>query len=74
MIDSDINQAQIIAEQLRSKVANNSDLSSFNQKQVTISLGATEVTDKDCIDTILKRADLALYQAKSLGKNCVALG
>ena len=70
LIDSDINQAQVIAEQLRSKVANSSDLSSFNQKQITISL---EVTDKDTIDTVLKRADDALYKAKSKskGKNCI---
>jgi diguanylate cyclase (GGDEF)-like protein len=74
LIDADIKQAQAIAEQLRSKVADSNDLSSFNQKQVTISLGATEVTDEDCIDTILKRADLALYKAKSLGKNCVVSG
>jgi PleD family two-component response regulator len=38
---------------------------------VTISLGVTSVTDKDNVDTILKRADLALYKAKSEGKNCI---
>lgn len=74
LIDSDINQAQVIAEQLRSKVANSSDLCKLTQKQVTISLGATSVTDEDGIDTIIKRADLALYQAKSNGKNCVVSG
>jgi diguanylate cyclase (GGDEF)-like protein len=74
LIDSDINQAQVIAEQLRSNVANSSVLSSFNQKEVTISLGVTEVTDKDTIDTVLKRADDALYTAKSKGKNCIVSG
>jgi diguanylate cyclase (GGDEF)-like protein len=71
LIDSDINQAQIIAEQLRSNVANSTDLVSFNQKQVTISLGVTEVNDEDTINTVLKRADDALYKAKSKGKNCI---
>ena len=71
LIDSDIDQAHVIAEQLRSKVADSSDLSRFNQKQVTISLGVTEVTNEDTIDTVLKRADDALYKAKSKGKNCI---
>jgi len=74
LIDSDIVEAKIIAEQLRSKVADSNCLSSANHKQVTISLGATEVTNDDSIDAILKRADLALYRAKSLGKNCVVSG
>lgn len=71
LIDSDINQAQVIAEQLRSQVANSNHLSQNAQQQVTISLGVTSVTDEDNIDTILKRADLSLYKAKSKGKNCI---
>lgn len=71
LINTDINQGQIIAEQLRSNVANSTDLLSLNQKQVTISLGLTEVTNEDTIDTVLKRADDALYKAKSKGKNCI---
>ena len=71
LINTDINQGQIIAEQLRSKVANSTNLLSSNQQQVTISLGLTEVTNEDTIDTVLKRADDALYKAKSKGKNCI---
>jgi len=71
LINTDINQGQIIAEQLRSKVANSSDLLNINQQQVTISLGITEVTGEDTMDTVLKRADDALYKAKSKGKNCL---
>ncbi|TMM47553.1 sensor domain-containing diguanylate cyclase [Colwellia ponticola] len=69
LIDSDINQAQVIAEQLRSSVANNSHLAQISQQHITISLGLTSVAHDDTIDSILKRADDALYQAKSLGKN-----
>ncbi|KGJ90643.1 sensor domain-containing diguanylate cyclase [Colwellia psychrerythraea] len=70
LIDSDINQAQVIAEQLRSQVANSNQLSLLSQKPVTISLGATSVTGDEEIDAILKRVDGALYKAKSTGKNC----
>jgi diguanylate cyclase (GGDEF)-like protein len=73
LIDSDIHQAHIIAEQLRSQVANSHQLIQFLQQPITISLGATTVTDKDNIDTLLKRADDALYKAKSQGKNCIVL-
>ncbi|PKG83763.1 GGDEF domain-containing protein [Colwellia sp. 75C3] len=73
LIDSDINQTQIIAEKLRSQVANSNHLAQFTQQAITISLGATSVTDTDNIDTILKRADDALYKAKSQGKNCIVL-
>ena len=71
LIDSDINQAQIIAEQLRSQVAQSNQLAQYAQQQVTISLGVTSANEKDNADTILKRADLALYKAKSAGKNCI---
>jgi len=74
LIDSDINQAQVIADQLRSNVANSTNILNFNQKQVTISLGVTEVTNVDTIETVLKRADDALYKAKSKGKNCIVSG
>jgi len=73
LIDSDINQAQVIAEQLRVNVASSNDLSKFIDLQISISLGVTAITDGDTIDSILKRADNALYEAKSQGKNCVVL-
>lgn len=36
---------------------------------VTLSVGAAESTDDDTPETLLKRADLALYRAKSEGRN-----
>jgi two-component system cell cycle response regulator len=41
---------------------------------VTISIGvATTLDDKDSPDALLKRADEAVYQAKSKGRNLVVL-
>ncbi|MEW6186337.1 MAG: GGDEF domain-containing protein [Thermodesulfobacteriota bacterium] len=36
---------------------------------VTLSIGLTEVTDLDTIETIIERSDKALYQAKQEGRN-----
>ena len=36
---------------------------------VTISIGATIVTDGDVVDSIMKRADDLLYQSKTFGRN-----
>lgn len=37
---------------------------------VTCSVGYTEVSDEDTVETLLARADEALYKAKSAGRNC----
>ncbi|HKX12264.1 MAG TPA: diguanylate cyclase [bacterium] len=43
-------------------------------QQVTVSIGAAELDfDKDTPDEILNHADMALYGAKSQGRNCVVL-
>jgi len=38
---------------------------------LTISLGVAELKNDDTIDTIYKRADLALYKSKQNGRNKV---
>ncbi|MBF4694997.1 sensor domain-containing diguanylate cyclase [Fusibacter ferrireducens] len=61
-------EAETILENLRQTIANDPMLIKFN---VTVSIGLSEATLLDTEDTIIKRADKALYQAKSEGKNKV---
>jgi len=42
--------------------------------QVTISCGISQIEEDDSIDSLLKRVDDALYQAKENGRNCVVEG
>lgn len=62
---------QRVAETLRSQVA----AAKFSGiKQLTISLGITMYTAGDTLDSILRRADQALYEAKAAGRNCAVIG
>jgi diguanylate cyclase (GGDEF)-like protein len=38
---------------------------------ITVSIGVTQSDGNDSIDTILSKADNALYKAKEMGRNCV---
>jgi len=70
--DTDSDEAKKVAEHLRERI----DLHDFNEiGHVTISLGVTAIKDKDqYIQTLIKRADDALYIAKRSGKNRVIVG
>jgi diguanylate cyclase (GGDEF)-like protein/PAS domain S-box-containing protein len=46
-----------------------------NQKlSVNISLGATMATENDTMDSLIKRADILLYESKAKGRNRLTLG
>lgn len=59
---------QIVAERLRSAIA---ELPVAPVAQVTASFGTTMIESGDTLETVLHRADLALYRAKEQGGNRV---
>jgi diguanylate cyclase (GGDEF)-like protein len=71
LIDTQLKDAKLIAEELRKKVENNTYLLEHAKKKVTVSIGVTQTIDKDDADSLFKRVDNYLYQAKMTGKNCV---
>lgn len=54
-----------VAERIRKSI----EIYPFPYRQVTASLGIALAKNNDSVDSLLERADQALYQAKSQGKN-----
>jgi diguanylate cyclase (GGDEF)-like protein len=66
---TDLEQAQLVAERIRSAVAG-SELGSGSNK-ITVTLGVTQlVAGGDDVASLLARADRNLYRAKNDGRNC----
>lgn len=76
LVDTDREGAMLIGERLRKAVA---DLNILHEKSdidpiVTVSIGVATMcpSDDNSLDELLKKADLALYNAKNSGRNRVA--
>jgi len=61
--------AEIVAENLRKHIEEMENSFENNVVKVTISLGISSFVSEDSPDSLLKRADDALYQAKHSGRN-----
>jgi diguanylate cyclase (GGDEF)-like protein len=72
--DTKLESAQLMAENIRTKLENEQcDTDNF-VVQVTVSIGVTHVVKKDNdIKSILLRADKAMYDAKENGRNRVSI-
>jgi diguanylate cyclase (GGDEF)-like protein len=72
--DTDSSTAADIAERLRASIAGSDIPIEQGTIQMSITLGVASCDSAcDKLDTLLNRADEALYLAKRLGKNCVRI-
>lgn len=69
-IDCDNTAATRRAEELRRELAE-FPMAALGNKSITASFGVTELQNGDTPETMLRRADRALYQAKESGRNTV---
>lgn len=69
----DENSTYRIADDLRENCAGIQFFENNNPFQVTCSFGVSQWTKEDSPDDLLKKADIALYQAKQSGRNCVKM-
>jgi diguanylate cyclase (GGDEF)-like protein len=69
--DTPLREAAGIAERLRRAIAGLEIATERGALTLTCSFGVSEWTVGDGVDEVLKRADLALYAAKSAGRNRV---
>ncbi len=67
---SDVTQAEPMADRIRTKIEQSNLLYSGKQVHVTISVGVTIHQMGDTLETLIERADKALYCAKKSNKNC----
>jgi diguanylate cyclase (GGDEF)-like protein len=66
-------EALVVAEAIRALMMSLSFPSSKGEVKLTCSFGVAEFQPGDAVDTMLKRADLALYEAKTGGRNRVVV-
>jgi len=68
----DMNAAEKFAEKIRKTVAGTRYKTDFGEKSATLSIGVAAMTDETGnYNSMLKRADMALFVAKKNGRNCV---
>lgn len=66
-----MDDALVLAERLRARTMDMSIVTEQGEISLTCSFGVSEYRSGDTIDTLLRRADMALYMAKSAGRNRV---
>ena len=71
--DTDLKAGAGIAERIRQHIKSDAIQSGDEQIRVSLSLGVAETRAFDTVDTLIARADAALYEAKRAGRDCVRL-
>jgi diguanylate cyclase (GGDEF)-like protein/PAS domain S-box-containing protein len=72
--ETNANEAFNLAEKLRAAIANLEMKANDRKFSITASFGISEcIHDEDSLESLIKRSDEALYEAKRNGKNCAVI-
>ncbi|WP_372383319.1 diguanylate cyclase domain-containing protein [Xanthomonas sp. NCPPB 1068] len=74
LADTALHDAQALCERIRTRFHARSDWGGVEGLQVTFSAGLTALRDDDTGSSLMQRADQALYQAKSAGRDQIWVG
>lgn len=69
--NTDLGGGREVAERVRTRISDDVMQSGDTTLSVTISIGVAQARDSDTVETLIERADTALYVAKRAGRNCV---
>ena len=70
-VDSNQESSYEVTEKLRKLLEEDYLLKELSSKKITTSAGLTSVKPNDTVDSLISRADTAMYEAKHTGKNKV---
>lgn len=71
LTETNLHAAHTIAERLRLGIMKTSFHTDAGETTITSSIGVAEAGKTDSLETLMERADAALYQAKNMGRNRV---
>jgi two-component system cell cycle response regulator len=71
--NSDIEEGKDVAERVRARINGDAVHAGDADMWVSLSLGIAQARECDDVDTLIHRADKALYAAKLAGRNCVRI-
>ncbi len=74
LFNTDAENARVIAERLRKDIAAHTLAYGMEAINITASMGISVLTPNDTAESLIKRADEAMYMAKRLGRNRVCMG
>ncbi len=71
--NTDITDGKYVAERVRTHINGNAFHGRNAEIKVSLSLGIAQAREDDNVDTLIERADAALYAAKLAGRDCVRI-